>query len=93
MWLIALGVQSGSVVHIAVEYCAPCRPGGEAATTRHVLSDRLRKYDEIEAISLAPSPERVFRVSVNGEAVWRVDPADDIDPIEAVAAVRQRLSA
>jgi predicted Rdx family selenoprotein len=82
-----------AVVHINVEYCAPCRLGGEAVTTQRVLSDRLRKYDEIETISLDPSGERTFQVNVNGESVWRADPDEDIDPMEAVAAVRQRLSA
>lgn len=81
-----------SVVHINVEYCAPCRLGGEAVTTQRVLSDRLRKYDEIEAISLDPSGERTFQVNVNGESVWHADPSDDINPMEAVAAVRERLS-
>lgn len=80
------------MVQLDIEYCAPCRIAGEAVTTRRVLADRLRKYDEIDAVSLVPSAERTFRVRVDGETVWSVDPDDDLDPMEAVAAVRARLA-
>jgi predicted Rdx family selenoprotein len=79
------------MVSIAVEYCAPCRLGEEAVATRRALADRLRKYDQVEAVSLSPSPEERFRICVDGESVWRVDPDEGIDPMEAVAAARSRL--
>ena len=79
------------MVSIAVEYCAPCRLGEEAVATRRALADRLRKYDQVEAVSLSPSPEERFCVSVDGESVWCADPGEKIDPMEAVAAVRNRL--
>jgi predicted Rdx family selenoprotein len=79
------------LVSIAVEYCTPCRLGEEAVATRRALADRLRKYDQIERVSLSPAPEEGFCVSVDGESVWCADPDEGIDPMEAVAAVRSRL--
>ena len=79
------------MVSISVEYCAPCRLGGEAVATRRALADRLRKYEEVEAVALVPSPEERFCVSVDGESVWCADPREGIDPMEAVDAVRSRL--
>ena len=79
------------MVSIAVEYCAPCRLGEEAVATRRALADHLRKYDEIERVSLSPSSEERFRVSVDGESVWSASVEEPIDPMEAVAAVRTRL--
>lgn len=80
------------VVHINVEYSGACRLADEAMTTRRVLSDWLRTYDEIEDISAVPSAEASIRVSIDGESVWRADPDEDIDPMDALAAVRQQLS-
>lgn len=80
------------MVRIDVEYCASCRVGEAAVATRRVLADRLREYHEIEGVSLVPSGEETFRVTVDGERVWSTDPGDRVDPMEAVAAVRSRLS-
>jgi predicted Rdx family selenoprotein len=80
------------MVRIAIEYCAPCRLGAEAVATQRVLSDHLRGYDEVEAVSLDPSGEEVFCVHVDDEPVWSADPDGRVDPMEAVAAVRSRLA-
>ena len=80
------------MVSIDVEYCAPCRLGDEAVATRRALAAHLRKYDEIESVSIAPSSAERFRVSVDGESVWSADVGEQIDPMEAVAAVRSRLA-
>lgn len=79
------------MVHVAIEYCAPRRLGNEAVTTQRVLADRLRKYDEIEQVSLSPTAEELFSVNVDGESVWSADPDGRVDPMEAVDAVRTRL--
>ncbi|MES3518220.1 MAG: Rdx family protein [Natronomonas sp.] len=78
---------------VSVEYCAPCRAGGAAVETRRALTDHLRKYSEVEEVTLTPSSEEVFCVSIDGERVWCSDPSDRVDPMEAVAAVRSQLSA
>jgi len=80
------------MVSIAVEYCAPCRLGGEAVATRWVLADHLRTYEDVESVSLQPSAEERFRVNVDGTSVWSADVGGDIDPMEAVAAVRSQLA-
>lgn len=79
------------MVNVAIEYCAPCRVGGKAVTIKRTLADRLRKYDEIEHLTVTPTPEELFRVNVDGESVWSVAADDRVDPMEAVAAVRSRL--
>jgi len=79
------------MVRVDIEYCAPCRLAGTAVTTRRVLADRLRGYDEIEGVRVEPTQEEVFGVTVGGDRIWAVDPTDRVDPMEAVAAVRTWL--
>lgn len=79
------------MVSVDVEYCAPCRLAGTAITTRRVLADRLRGYDEIESVRVEPTQEDVFCVSVEGDRIWSVDPRGRVDPMEAVGAVRSWL--
>lgn len=79
------------MAEIEIEYCAPCRFGAEAVVTRRTLSDRLREYREIDTVAVEPIDEDVLRVTVDGDRVWSVDPENQFDPIEAVAAVRSRL--
>lgn len=79
------------MVHVAIEYCAPCRLGGQAVTIKRTLADRLRKYDEVDRVTLTPTPEEQFSVNVDGEAVWTAAADDRVDPMEPVAAVRSRL--
>lgn len=79
------------MVSVDIEYCAPCGLAGTAVTTRRVLADRLRGYDEIEGVRVEPTHEMVFGVRIGSDRIWTVDPADRIDPMEAVAAVRTWL--
>lgn len=80
------------MVSIDVEYCAPCRLSQEAVRTRRALADYLGKYDDVEGVSLVPSEEEIFCVSVDGESVWSTEPNGRVDPMEAVAAVRSQLN-
>lgn len=80
------------MVRVSIEYCAPCRDGDDAVSTQRVLADRLRKYDEVEEVSLTPIEEDLFSVTVDGESVWSANGDGRVDPMEALAAVRSRLS-
>jgi hypothetical protein len=79
------------MVGVDVEYCAPCRLAGTTMTTRRVLADRLREYDETESVRVEPTQEDVFCVSVDGDRISSVDPRGRVDPMEAVGAVRSWL--
>jgi hypothetical protein len=79
------------MAQVEIEYPAPRRLGGEATTTRRVLAEWLGGRHDIE-VNCSPSAEDLFCVSVDGDRVWCTDPDDRIDPFEAVAAVRSRLT-
>lgn len=80
------------MVEVTVEYCAPCRVSDDAVAAKRVLADRLRGYDNVDEVTLSPASDETFCVTVDDEAVWCVDPAARIDPIEAVEAVRAELA-
>lgn len=81
------------MVEITIEFCATCRVGEEAVALQRTLSDFLHRRDGIDRITLAPTSEERICVSVDGDRIWCVPADEQVDPMDALAAVRSQLSA
>ena len=70
------------MAHVEIEYCVPCGFLERAESVQHAL---LEQYgQELDAVALVTGDHGVFRVSVDGEAVYDKDEADtgfDVDTI------------
>lgn len=80
------------MTEIAIEYAAGQRLWNEAETARRLIDAHLGDRADVDEVTLAPSREAVFCVSVEGDRIWCTDPREWIDAMEAVGAARRRLS-
>jgi predicted Rdx family selenoprotein len=80
------------MVEIAIEYATGDRLRSEAETARRLIDAYLGDRAEVDRVTLSPSTESVFCVSVEGDRIWCTDPREWIDSMEAVSAARRRLS-
>ena len=80
------------MAEIAIEYAVGNRLRSEAETARRLIDTYLGDRDDVDRVTLSPSTESVFCVSVEGDRIWCTDPREWIDAMEAVSAVRRRLS-
>jgi predicted Rdx family selenoprotein len=79
---------------VAIQYCARCEHVDEATAVRRLVCDRLGDDVGCETVRLAPREEPTFRITVDGEEVWSVDPdTEHIDPLSALNAVRYEVRA
>jgi len=77
---------------IAIEYASGNRLRSEAETARRLIDAYLGDRPDVDAVTLSPSAESVFCVSVEGDRIWCTNPREWIDSMEAVSAARTRLS-
>ncbi|MUW14162.1 hypothetical protein GJ633_05445 [Halorubrum sp. CBA1125] len=77
---------------IAIEYAAGGQLQPEAETARRLIDSYLGDRSDVDEVTLAPSSDAVFCVSVEGDRIWCTDPREWIDAMEAVTAARRRLS-
>ncbi len=77
---------------IAIEYATGQRLWTEAETARRLIDAHLGDRPDVDEVTLSPSSESVFCVSVEGDRIWCTDPREWIDSMEAVTAARRRLS-
>ncbi|GAA0717694.1 putative Rdx family selenoprotein [Halorubrum trapanicum] len=80
------------MAEIAIEYAAGDRLRSEAETARRLIDAYLGDRPDVDRVTLSPSGESVFCVSVEGDRIWCTDPREWIDAMEAVTAARRRLS-
>ena len=80
------------MAEIAIEYAAGSRLRSEAQTARRLIDSYLGDRSDVDGITLSPSGDSVFCVSVEGDRIWCTNPGEWIDAMEAVAAARRRLS-
>ncbi|TKX75082.1 hypothetical protein EXE46_05520 [Halorubrum sp. GN11_10-6_MGM] len=80
------------MAEIAIEYAAGNRLRSEAETARRLINAYLGDRPDVDAVTLSPSADSVFCVSVEGDRIWCTDPREWIDAMEAVTAARRRLS-
>jgi predicted Rdx family selenoprotein len=80
------------MAEIAIEYAAGNRLRSEAETARRLIDAYLGDRPDVDRVTLSPSGESVFCVSVEGDRIWCTDPREWIDSMEAVTAARRRLS-
>ena len=80
------------MAEIAIEYAAGDRLRSEAETARRLIDAYLGDRPDVDRVTLSPSGESVFCVSVEGDRIWCTDPREWIDAMEAVTAARKRLS-
>ncbi|RLM68749.1 hypothetical protein [Halorubrum sp. Atlit-26R] len=80
------------MAEIAIEYAAGDRLRSEAETARRLIDAYLGDRPDVDRVTLSPSGESVFCVSVEGDRIWCTDPREWIDAMKAVTAARRRLS-
>ena len=80
------------MAEIAIEYAEGNRRRSEAETARRLIDAYLGDRPDVDRVTLSPSGESVFCVSVEGDRIWCTDPREWIDAMEAVTAARRRLS-
>lgn len=80
------------MTEIAIEYAAGDRLRSEAETARRLIDAYLGDRPDVDRVTLSPSSESVFCVSVEGDRIWCTDTREWIDSMEAVTAARRRLS-
>lgn len=80
------------MAEIAIEYASGNRLRSEAETARRLIDAYLGDRPDVDDVTLSPSGESVFCVSVEGDRIWCTDPREWIDAMEAVGAARSRLS-
>mgnify|MGYP005848280321 FL=1 len=80
------------MAEIAIEYAAGSRLQSEAETARRLIDAYLGDRSDVDGVTLSPSSDSVFCVSVEGDRIWCTDPREWIDAMEAVTAARGRLS-
>ena len=80
------------MAEIAIEYAAGSRLQSDAETARRLIDSYLGDRSDVDSVTLSPSNDSVFCVSVEGDRIWCTDPGNWIDSMEAVSAVRRRLS-
>jgi len=80
------------MAEIAIEYASGSRLRSEAETARRLIDSYLGDRPDVDRVTLAPSSESVFCVSVEGDRIWCTNPREWIDAVEAVTAARRRLS-
>jgi len=80
------------MAEIAIEYAAGSRLQAEAETARHLIDAYLGDRSDVDGVTLSPSSDSVFCVSVEGDRIWCTNPREWIDAMEAVTAARGRLS-
>ena len=80
------------MAEIAIEYATGSRLQPEAETARRLIDSYLGDRSDVDAVTLAPSSDSVFCVSIEGDRIWCTDPREWIDSMEAVTAARRRLS-
>ena len=80
------------MAEIAIEYSTGSRLRSEAETARRLIDVYLGDRADVDSVTLSPSRESVFCVSVEGDRIWCTDPREWIDAMDAVTAVRRRLS-
>ncbi len=80
------------MAEIAIEYAAGNRLRSEAETARRLIDAYVGDRAEVDRVTLSPSTEPVFCVSVEGDRIWCTDPREWIDAMDAVSAVRRRLT-
>ena len=80
------------MAEIAIEYAAGNRLRSEAETARRLIDAYLGDRPDVDRVTLSPSADSVFCVSVEGDRIWCTDPREWIDAMEAVTAARKRLS-
>ena len=80
------------MAEIAIEYAPGNRLRSEAETARRLIDAYLGDRPDVDRVTLSPSGESVFCVSVEGDRIWCTDPREWIDSMEAVTAARRRLS-
>ncbi|WP_435093328.1 hypothetical protein [Halorubrum sp. N11] len=80
------------MAEIAIEYAAGSRLRSEAETARRLIDSYLGDRSDVDGVTLSPSSDSVFCVSVEGDRIWCTDPREWIDAMEAVTAARRRLS-
>ncbi len=80
------------MAEIAIEYASGKRLRSEAETARRLIDAYLGDRSDVDGVTLSPSTESVFCVSVEGDRIWCTNPREWIDAMEAVSAARRRLS-
>ncbi len=80
------------MAEIAIEYASGKRLRSEAETARRLIDAYLGDRSDVDGVTLLPSTESVFCVSVEGDRIWCTNPREWIDAMEAVTAARRRLS-
>lgn len=80
------------MTEIAIEYAAGDRLRSEAETARRLIDAYLGDRSDVDRVTLSPSADSVFCVSVEGDRIWCTNPREWIDAMEAVTAARRRLS-
>ncbi|MFC6753038.1 hypothetical protein [Halorubrum tibetense] len=80
------------MAEIAIEYASGKRLRSEAETARRLIDAYLGDRSDVDGVTLSPSTESVFCVSVEGDRIWCTNPREWIDAMEAVTAARRRLS-
>jgi len=80
------------MAEIAIEYASGKRLRSEAETARRLIDAYLGDRSDVDRVTLSPSTESVFCVSVEGDRIWCTNPREWIDSMEAVTAARGRLS-
>ena len=80
------------MAEIAIEYAEGNRLRSEAETARRLIDAYLGDRPDVDRVTLSPSGDSVFCVSVEGDRIWCTDPREWIDAMEAVTAARKRLS-
>ncbi|WP_254274044.1 SelT/SelW/SelH family protein [Haloarcula marina] len=77
-----------SNVEVEIEYCVPCGFLDRALAVERAILNGLE--GELDKVSLVMGSHGVFRVTVDGEAVYDKD-EDDYDVDDIVRAVRASL--
>jgi len=81
-------VQIRDVTHVTLEYCVPCGYRDRALNTQEAILTGVER--EIDSFELVMGDHGVFRVDVDGDAVY--DKAeDDMDTDDIVRAVRDAV--
>ena len=80
------------MAEIAIEYAAGDRLRSEAETARRLIDAYLGDRSDVDRVTLSPSGESVFCVSVEGDRIWCTDTREWIDAMKAVTVVRSRLT-
>jgi len=68
------------MAEIAIEYAAGSRLRSEAETARRLIDSYLGDRSDVDRVTLSPSSESVFCVSVEGDRIWCTDPASGSTP-------------